>query len=119
MKAINYLTALMVLDKLYLLLVIRLMGIVYTTDKQRVISFPPPFLGGAVFFKVIKRIEFSDFSLNYDLLTLKNKFIFSLGKNKFINHRLHEIFHAADKLQWKNKQDKKSTIDTNFNTTKP
>ena len=119
MKAINYLTALMVLDKLYLLLVIRLMGIVYTTDKQRVISFPPPFLGGAVFFKVIKRIEFSDFSLNYDLLTLKNKFIFSLGKNKFFNHRLHEIFHAADNLQWKKKQDKKSTIDTNFNTTKP
>lgn len=108
MKAINYLTALMVLDKLYLLLVIRLMGIVYTTDKQRVISFSLSFLGGAVFFKVIKRIELSDFSLNYGLLTLKNKFIFSLGKNKFISLRPHEIFHAADKLQWKNKQDKKS-----------
>jgi hypothetical protein len=108
MKAINYLTALMVLDKLYLLLVIRLMGIVYTTDKQRVISFSLSFFGGAVFFKVIKRIELSDFSLNYDLLTLKNKFIFRLGKNKFISLRPHEIFHSADNLQWKNKQDKKS-----------
>ncbi|MCK9449941.1 MAG: hypothetical protein M0Q41_13340 [Bacteroidales bacterium] len=91
MKAINYLTALMVLDKLYLLLVIRLMEIVYTTDKQRVISFSLSFLGGAVFFKVIKRIELSDFSLNYGLLTLKNKFIFRLGKNKFVSRWLPDL----------------------------